>query len=745
MRRATSKVHGALSGNIIWLILGIAALVRLLFFLQFQQSPYFQIPLIDSWEYHLDALKISRFGQPHHIAFWHPPGYPYLLAGVYWLSGQTTQFWPIILNMLLGIISLFLTYRIASEFGNNRATLIATALAGMQPVLISFEAQLLSLPMECTLNLLWIWLFIKCTDHMSDYRLSLGAGLVLGSSIITRPTTLLFLPVSYTLLILYSKREAPNKNPAHKPSYRSAHMFLIGTLIMILPVTIRNTIVSGDPVIISTNGGINFFIGNNPNYDHTTALRPGSEWSMLISRVDDKPDTSSSRYWYAEGIAFLTHHPLDAIRLYSWKFFQLLHSNEIIRNLDLQEIRNTSSILRLPGVDFGLLVALGLPGLFLLPSTRKRTILIMYLGLSSLSIILFFMATRYRLPLVHILCFCSSLTIESFVRMWRNRHLTKQDIGILIFTSIVITVTHLPINTGLPEHIQKRDTLMNLADIAERSGDIDRATEHLLEIIRLDPLFPDSYQRLGVYSLRRNDLDAARQYFSLSHERCQGSPLPIYNLGLVSLKEERYQQAAEQFTEALKLNPNNPEFLLYLGEAESELRNIEESRQFFRQAMEKFTERVKQHPYDPGYYRQTAHIAQRLGDDMIARRNWEKAIALDSTDFASLTSLTEILVRLRDFRSAEQYAHRLITHPLANADSFDLMGNIMVALRRYPEAIRAYRKACEKSPHNGSFHNRLAVAFFASGDRKSARYYAEKSRELGFAVDPGFLRILGMN
>ena len=39
--------------------------------------------------------------------------------------------------------------------------------------------------------------------------------------------------------------------------------FLLGAILAIAPVTLRNYIIGGDFVPISYNGGVNFYIGNN--------------------------------------------------------------------------------------------------------------------------------------------------------------------------------------------------------------------------------------------------------------------------------------------------------------------------------------------------------------------------------------------------------------------------------------------------------------------------------------------------
>src|SRR5262249_61152375 len=53
--------------------------------------------------------------------------------------------------------------------------------------------------------------------------------------------------------------------------------FLLGVAIAVAPVTLRNWVQGGELVLISFNGGINLYLGNNPRYDATVGIRPGRD------------------------------------------------------------------------------------------------------------------------------------------------------------------------------------------------------------------------------------------------------------------------------------------------------------------------------------------------------------------------------------------------------------------------------------------------------------------------------------
>ena len=82
---------------------------------------------------------------------------------------------------------------------------------------------------------------------------------------LTVASVLLFVPVA----LLWARRQARAPVGA----------LILGFALVIAPVTLRNRVVGGEWVPISYNAGINFYLGNNPDYDRTTNIRPGRDWA----------------------------------------------------------------------------------------------------------------------------------------------------------------------------------------------------------------------------------------------------------------------------------------------------------------------------------------------------------------------------------------------------------------------------------------------------------------------------------
>src|SRR6185312_11298631 len=108
----------------------------------------------------------------------------------------------------------------------------------------------------------------------------------------------------------------------------------------IVPVTVRNKVQSGDLVLISSNGGLNFYIGNNHDYRATFSLRPGRRWEQLVDEPLEKAGAAgvtaaASSYFLHEGLAFMRDEPVAAAGLLLRKEYLFFHGAEIARDSDI--------------------------------------------------------------------------------------------------------------------------------------------------------------------------------------------------------------------------------------------------------------------------------------------------------------------------------------------------------------------------------------------------------------------------
>ena len=98
----------------------------------------------------------------------------------------------------------------------------------------------------------------------NDLPLNAVSGFLLGLSAITRPDVLLFgIPALVFLWIRPGRRR-----------WRTAlaAAFIVAAAIPVGTVAVRNYAVSGERVLVSANGGANFYIGNHPAYVQSSGM-----------------------------------------------------------------------------------------------------------------------------------------------------------------------------------------------------------------------------------------------------------------------------------------------------------------------------------------------------------------------------------------------------------------------------------------------------------------------------------------
>ena len=98
----------------------------------------------------------------------------------------------------------------------------------------------------------------------------------------------------------------------------------------IAPVTIRNYAVTGEIILISSQGGINLYLGNNEAADGLTMIMPEVElsqsitWDMFIPVTSaaaerelgrELTDAEVSSFWTGKAVSFVINNPTEFLGL----------------------------------------------------------------------------------------------------------------------------------------------------------------------------------------------------------------------------------------------------------------------------------------------------------------------------------------------------------------------------------------------------------------------------------------------
>ena len=270
--------------------------------------------------------------------FWQPPLYPYFLGAVKSLFPESFFYAVRFVQALLGALVCAMSWWIGRTLFNPAVGLLAgvgTALCGP---LIFFDGELLPASLAAFVDLLALVVLLRVWRRPSRWGF-LGAGVAFGIGALAVPTVLTFAVVVPIVLLWRAPR---------RQGLVWAGAFSLGVLLAIAPVAWRNWAIGGDGVGISYNAGINLYIGNNPDYAETVAIRPGWEWDELVTqpaREGIERPSAKSAYFAERAWDYIRGDPTAWLGLMGHKLGAFWHGDERGRNQPIYFWRTYSTVL----------------------------------------------------------------------------------------------------------------------------------------------------------------------------------------------------------------------------------------------------------------------------------------------------------------------------------------------------------------------------------------------------------------
>ena len=323
------------------IVLGASLVLQLAYLAEGPKDPGFAVPIVDAGPYHHTAVHFAQTGELSQTAFYQPPLFPLLLGLVYGVFGKSL-FAARLLLALVGATSCLLLWSIGRRVFDARTGLIAGLLMAGYGPLIFFNARLLPPAPAILLNLLAMRLLIAAVDRPQWPRW-LGFGLAAGLCTITVPNGAVLL----VMAVLWLTVEALRRKRL-TPAIVGIALAFIGSAVPIGAVTAYNYAKSGEWVIISYNGGVNFYVGNNYEADRTVAIRPGPRWAQLTREsvtAGARTPAAQNAYFTRRSLSYIRKQPGDFLRGLARKTARVCNAREIPRNVDVYVYRDFSRLL----------------------------------------------------------------------------------------------------------------------------------------------------------------------------------------------------------------------------------------------------------------------------------------------------------------------------------------------------------------------------------------------------------------
>ena len=711
-KRRSERAQSSRGNAMIFVLIFLVALCfRLVYVANIQQSPLYDSPSMDE-QYHDEWAQAIAAGEIFVKGpYFRAPLYPAFLGAVYSVFGHNYTA-PRIIQCVLGSISCGLLFLIGLRvFGRWVGAVAGFAAAGYW-MLIYFDGELLIPSVIILFDLVLILLLLRSLSKPSLWTV-FACGIVLGLSAIARPNVLLFLPALIGWFVLRF-RPSPSRTISH------SMCLSIGCLMVVLPITIRNYVVGQDVVLISSQAGVNFYIGNNALSNGRTAIVPGTPggwwegYHASIRRAEEAEGrtlepSEVSRYYFREAFSFIGQEPLRftsllwlKTRLF-WTRWELPNNKDIYFWID----RHAPWLHFLP-LGFGLVAPLGLAGIGICVRRRLELFPLWgFVAVYTVSVILFFCTARYRMPVVAPLILFAVHAVFEGVRSFQLRQ-WKQLGGGLLLVGLGAVLVNVP-----PQGLAVRNDALayvGLGSAYSRKNLPKQAEAEFRRAIELQPDYVTARFNLGEILRQSNRMDEAIQHFRRaieSRHRLSGetdATMALVHFSLASAYEATgsYIEAAKHFRLAGNMDsncyPGRVQFNLALVLTKSGA--VDEARDAFAEAIHPLRSQLEAVPDDSQLLYALGRSLFALGDQADAAVALRRVLDVQPDHLPALNYLSNGLTQ--EGRYAEAIA---LLRPVLRLDKRWITTRLTLLLaaspddriRRGAEALQLGRQLCPRT------------------------------------------------
>lgn len=534
-------------------VLAFAAFVRLLHLAAVRNAPFVAQLALDSQEYDRWARALEAGDWLGSEPFFQAPLYPYVVALLYRLVAAT----PLVVYLVqiaLAAVGCWALVRAGARLGGARLGLAAGILSAVYQPFWFYDVQMLKESFAVDLGAVLLLLLVAAGAE-DRTRQWLGAGFVAGMLALLRENLLLVLPFLAPL--------AWRPAAALSRVSRRLALLLVGCALPLLPVAARNAALGGGFLPTTSQGGVNFYIGNNAAADGT--YRPlvvgkqvpsyeRSEARRLAEQATGRKlsDAEVSRHWFARALTWARSDPGAWLKLQGRKLALYWSWYEWPDAVDYYWMKTISPPLGFPGLEFGAVALMALWGLAI---ERRRLhlwapVLLFEVGWT-VSVVAFFLFSRYRLPALPGLLLLAAVPCVAAVDRWRARALGPAA----AHAAVLAVIVALPHFTGYRPRADLVE--FNLGRLAIERGDPLEAAMHYRAALAADPESFSATLELGNLAARDGAYELARELFRRAVEIAPESDDAHANLGGALLALGDREGAERELDRALALNPGN--------------------------------------------------------------------------------------------------------------------------------------------------------------------------------------------
>jgi tetratricopeptide (TPR) repeat protein len=726
--------------------------LRIVYLLQIKSSPHFFWPTMDPLYHDVWAQNIAEGNWIGGKVFFRAPFYAYFLAIVYKIFGHSYII-PRVIQHLVGSFSCVLVYFLAKKLFNRNVGIVAGLIAASYGMLLYFENELLLDSFLVFFDLLLILFLLKVREN-PRFMGWFVCGIILGFSAITRPNILFFIPFVWLWIFLIFKKE---KTLKHILTYSAG--FLLGSILIVSPITLRNLITGGDLVLISSQGGINFYIGNNKNADGVSAIFYKEDWQYrdfqrMAEREAGKSLKASgiSNFYYRKGIDFYLENPAQSFKLLVKKLYLFWNRFEISNNQDIYFFRRYSPLIRILPLGFWLIGPLGLLGMILamlfgmplakgngelLKDLRKKVSLpILFVFSYMITVVMFFVTARFRLPVIPLLIIFSGFSLVWLVERIIKKKTSSVGLFLFILFPLLIFTTSNLYHLGVRDYSQAHFSLGNVYLKQDR---LDLALTEYDSALAMNPKLSRAHLNRGMIFFRKGDYQEAEKEFMAELQLNPDEAKAYNNLSSLYLGQGLYDKAEEMAKRAIELDSRYANAYMNLASVYWETGMTEKAKRTLSEGLSNVQPFLEGELLLGEIYQTEAKLdsAKEIFERITRPPDAPRDVAYDLEVLASRWdpygletsyiqakahfNLGTIHMQRGEFNLAEEHLKRAFSLQPGFAEAYANLGILYDHTGRGAEALPLLEKAISLDPQNAVYHYNLGLAYAKRMKLREAR------------------------
>jgi tetratricopeptide (TPR) repeat protein len=300
-------------------------------------------------------------------------------------------------------------------------------------------------------------------------------------------------------------------------------------------------------------------------------------------------------------------------------------------------------------------------------------------------------------------------------------------------------------STSLPEAFQYFVQGRGYLQEPRKPENLTSAEIVFKQALKIDPNYGQAQAGLGEAYWFRYEFGKQKQWITPAQQACTKA-VDLANagaeghvcLGLLENGTGQYEQAAEQFQQAVQLEPANDRAYVNLADAYQHLNQLDKAEETYKRAIAVRPQYWRAYSLLGGFYADQAQYEK-------AAAMFQKATELDPESYLAFNNLGgTLLYQGKADDAARAFERSIAIRP--NVMAYANVGTAQYQLRRYPAAVENFKAALKLDDSDYSIWGGLGDAYYYGGDKPSSTESFKKAIALGeqqLKINPRDANVLG--